>query len=176
LDECNAACGEIAGSTLDKDNCTLTFDSTGKIVGNYYAVTLMIEDFYTASTTTPFSSIPIQFLIEIVATPICPLKPTINSNLSSCTPIQVGIQFNITILITQGCSGTTIVDFVRMPPLNMYKGELTQVGSSNVWTITETWIPTSDQIGSQAYCAIAIDRYYIKWITFLTIFFLLVLI
>lgn len=159
LDECADACGEIAGSTLYHDNCTLSFDSTGKQVGDYFAVTLMVEDFYTESTTTPFSSIPIQFLIQIVAAPLCPLKPTISSNLSVCTPIEVGIQLNITILITQGCPGTTIDDFFRMPPLNMYKSGLAQVGTSNVWTITEIWTPTSDQIGSQAYCAIATDRY-----------------
>jgi hypothetical protein len=154
----------------------VTFNSTGKVVGDYYAVALMIEDFYTESSYTPFSSVPIQFLIQIVATPVCPLKPTISSNLSSCTAIEVGIQFNITILIEEGCSGTTIDDYFRMPPLYMYKDGLTQVGSSNIWTITETWTPTNAQIGSQVYCAVATDRLLTKIDKFFDDCFLLVLI
>lgn len=159
MDECGDVCGAIPGSTLDNNNCSLTFNSTRKAVGAYYAVTLMVEDFYTESTNTSLSRVPIQFLIQIVAAPICPLKPTISSNLSTCTAIHVGIQFNITILITQGCLNTTIVNFFRIPPLNMYKSGIIQVGSSNEWTVTETWTPTNDQIGSQVYCSIATDRY-----------------
>ena len=159
LNECADVCGSIVGSTLSNDNCTLTFDSTGKTVGDYYAVALMVEDFYTESSDVPFSSIPIQFLVKIVATPLCPLKPIIDSNLSSCTPIEIGVPFTFTLTITQGCNGTTIDDFFRMPPLNMYKSGITQIGSTNVWIVTETWIPTEEQIGSQVYCAIATDRY-----------------
>ena len=159
LDECGDICGIVPGSILDTENCTLTFNSTGRVVGDFYAIALMVEDFYTELTSTPFSSVPIQFLIEIVAPPVCPLKPIITSNLSPCTPIQVGVLFSFKLTITQGCSGTKINDFFRMPPLNMYKGTITQIGWSNVWTVTETWIPTVDQLGSQVYCAIATDRF-----------------
>jgi hypothetical protein len=53
-----------------------------------------------------------------------------------------------------------MTDVFTMPPLYMYKGNITQVGTSNVWTITETWTPQISQVGSQVYCAIATDRYY----------------
>lgn len=105
------------------------------------------------------SSVPLQFIITIVNTPTCPNKPVINSTLPSCKVIQVGIPFNFTLTITQGCPGTSIIDHFRMPPINMFKGPLTQVGSTNIWTITETWIPTDQQIGSQVYCAVATDRF-----------------
>ena len=159
FDECGGVCGAAQGSILNNDDCTLTFDSTGKLIGSYYPIALMVEDFYTKSSSTPMSSVPIQCLIKIIAQPSCLSKPMISSNLSKCTNIQVGIQFNFTLTIAQGCSGTTINDFFRMPPLYMYKGPLTQVGSSNLWTITETWIPTANQGGSQVYCSIATDRY-----------------
>lgn len=105
------------------------------------------------------SSVPIQFLITIVSTPVCPKKPVIESTLSECTVIEVGVSFTITLEIKQGCPGTVIVDYFRSPPNNMFKSGLTQIGSSNIWTITEMWIPTSDQIGSQVYCALATDKY-----------------
>jgi hypothetical protein len=161
FDECGGVCGVTPGSTLNGDNCTLTFDSTGKTIGDYYVAALMIEDFANESTYTPFSSIPLQFLIKIIAQPTCPSKPVINSILSGCTAVQVGIQFNFTLTITPGCSNTTIVDVFTMPPLYMYKSNITKDGSSNIWTLNETWKPTTQQIGSQVYCAIATDRYYV---------------
>ena len=158
LDECGDVCQMAPGSTLDNDNCMLTFNSTGKNVGEYYAVTLMVEDFYDSATYTPFSRVPIQFLIHIVAPPLCPSKPIISANLSDCTAIEVGVPFSFLLTIQQGCAGTTLQDVFTMPPLNMYKSSIAQVGSSNLWTLTETWIPNSLQLGSQVYCAVATDR------------------
>ncbi|CAF2840099.1 unnamed protein product [Rotaria sp. Silwood2] len=157
FDECGDVCQTAPGSVLDGDNCMLTFNSTGKSAGQYYAVTLMVEDFYDQSTYTPFSSVPIQFLIHIVNASVCPLKPTISSTLSACTAIQVGDTFSFTLTVVQGCSGTTLQDFFTMPPLNMIKGSIVQVGTTNTWTITETWTPTALQVGSQVYCAMATD-------------------
>ena len=158
LDECADACGQIVGITLDATTCTIEFNATGKKVGDYFPVNLIAEDFYSQSNTIALSSVPIQFLIQIIKTPTCLSKPVIESNLSDCTAIEVGIPFNFTVTIKQGCSGTTIIDYFRTPPLNMYKSELTQVGSSNIWTITEMWTPESTQVGSQAYCAQATDK------------------
>ncbi|CAF1242503.1 unnamed protein product [Adineta steineri] len=157
FDECGGVCQTVSSATLDHDDCVLTFNSTGTKVGEYYAMALMIEDFATLSTPTPFSSVPLQFLITIVSTPVCPLKPTISSTLSPCTAIEVGVQFIYTLSISQGCNGTTVTDLFTMPPLYMYKGNITRVGATNVWTITETWTPEISQIGSQVYCALATD-------------------
>ncbi|UJR07174.1 hypothetical protein I4U23_011462 [Adineta vaga] len=157
FNECGDVCQMAPGSKLDESTCTVTFNSTGKTVGDFYAIALMVEDFYDATTNTSFSKVPIQFLVEIVSTPVCPLKPIITSTLPKCTPIQVGVQFNFTLTITSGCSGTTIKDVFTMPPLYMYKGNITRVGTTNVWTMVETWTPDSLQLGSQAYCALATD-------------------
>ncbi|CAF0967799.1 unnamed protein product [Rotaria sordida] len=157
LDECGDVCGIAPASTLNSNDCILTFNSTGTIVGQYYPITLMIEDYYRESSYLPYSSIPLQFLIKIINKPSCFTKPMVSSNLSNCTPISVGVEFNFTLTIQQSCSNITIVDLFRTSPLNMYKNDLLQVGSTNIWIITETWIPTIDQIGSQVYCAIATD-------------------
>lgn len=149
----------VPGGVLDDTDCSMTFNSTGKNVGDVFAVALMVEDFYDDASYNPYSSVPIQFLIQVVGTPVCPLKPIITANLSECTAIQVGVQFNFTLTIKQGCSGTTVDDVFTMPPLYMYKGDVTRIGSTNVWTISETWIPDILQLGSQVYCAVATDRY-----------------
>jgi hypothetical protein len=171
FDECGGVCGVASGSTLSTDNCTLTFDSTGKTIGDYYPIALMVEDFYNASSYTPLSSVPLQLLIKIVAVPSCPSKPIVSTILPVCTDISVGVQYNFTLTITEGCSNTSIVDFFRMPPLYMYKSDITQEGTSNVWMVNETWTPTVGQIGSQAYCAIAIDRYSVRLLNYKTLTF-----
>ncbi|CAF1510665.1 unnamed protein product [Rotaria sp. Silwood1] len=162
LDECAGVCGVAAGSTLNSNDCKLTFNSTGKTVGDYYVVALMVEDYWTSSSYLPFSSIPLQFLIKIVSKPSCFTKPKINSSLQECTAITVGVTFTFTLTIMQGCVNTTIGDIYRIPPLNMYKSEISPADSINAWIMNETWIPTVDQVGSQVYCAIATDSNYIQ--------------
>lgn len=59
-------------------NCTLVFTLASSQVGQYFAVALQIEDFYASSSTTPMSSVPIQFLFYAVAAPgSCSVRPTI---------------------------------------------------------------------------------------------------
>jgi hypothetical protein len=60
-DECGSVCAPSipAGYTLFGNNCTLVYMLA---VADYYAIALQIEDFYTSSSTTPMSSVPIQFL------------------------------------------------------------------------------------------------------------------
>ncbi|CAF1393147.1 unnamed protein product [Adineta ricciae] len=157
IDECGLLCEAVPGGTIDSTNCILTFNSSGKTMGSYYVVAMTVEDFSNATSLIPLSSVPIQFLIQIVSTPTCPLKPTISSILPKCTNIEVGVQFRFTLNITVGCFGTNVTDVNTNPPLYMYKGVLRRVGISNIWTIDETWIPASNQLGSQVFCAVATD-------------------
>lgn len=159
FDECGDVCGEIPGAILDTENCTLTLNTTGKQVGDVYAVALMVEDFYNQSNNTALSSIPVQFLIQIIATPTCFSKPIISSNLSTNTILTVGQLFIFTVTIETDCSGTTIIDYFRTPPLTMQKSNITFNGTNDFYLVTETWTPTSDQVGSQPYCAMATNRY-----------------
>ena len=159
FDECGDVCQSVPGATLDSTNCTITFNSTGTTVNDYYAVTLMVEDFSDENATTPFSSIPIQFLIHIVNAASCSSKPTISSNLPACSIVEVGVPFNFTLVITQGCPGTNLTDVFTMPPLYMYKGPITPSGTGTSWTVSETWTAVSSQLGSQVFCALATDRF-----------------
>ncbi len=49
-----------------QDSCVLTYNTSGS--NGTYAVAIQIEDFLTANSTTPLSSIPVQFLISIANT------------------------------------------------------------------------------------------------------------
>ena len=128
------------------------------MVGDFYGVALIVEDFTHHSLHTPLSQVSLQFLVEIIDTPSCLSKPTVSSNLSGNTRVQVGNQFQFTVIIQAGCSSKTIREFFRVSPLFMYKSNLTQYGSANKSMVIETWIPTMEQIGSQMYCATAIDK------------------
>ena len=59
--------------------CTLQYEAIGTL--GWYAVALQIEDFMTATDTTPLSSVPVQFLVQVF-----------ESSNSTCTvtPIFVG--------------------------------------------------------------------------------------
>lgn len=159
FDECGDICGELPDSSLDADNCTLIFNTTGKRPGDFYAVALMVEDFSNESNETALSAIPVQFLIQIIAKPVCPLKPTVTSNGPTSFTLLAGESINFTMIIRTDCVGRTIVEFFRTAPLNMRKSNITYDVMNNQYTVTESWTPTSDQIGSQAYCATGVDRY-----------------
>ncbi len=76
-DECGSVCSPTLPTfALYPSNCTLVFTIT--VSGGYYAVALQIEDFYNSTTTTPMSSVPIQFLFYGVPTPGgCSTAPSI---------------------------------------------------------------------------------------------------
>lgn len=64
MDECRGACMGLNGfSTLHENNCTLEFTLPVIYTTWYFVVALQIEDYYDASSTTPMSSVPIQFLL-----------------------------------------------------------------------------------------------------------------
>ena len=93
FNECRSICApSLPGiPTLIQNNCTLVFTLT---TINYYAVALQIEDYYTSSSSTPMSSVPIQFLFYSRPSPggSCSTAPTIigmRPNLA-CIGVPIG--------------------------------------------------------------------------------------
>ncbi len=76
-DECGSVCSPTLPTfTLYPNNCTLVFTITSS--GGYYAVALQIEDFFTSTSPTPMSSVPIQFLFYGITAPGgCSIAPSI---------------------------------------------------------------------------------------------------
>ncbi|CAF1626619.1 unnamed protein product, partial [Didymodactylos carnosus] len=56
-----------------------------------------VEDYWNTTTTTPFSSVPVQFLIYVVSPPGCQLPVVYSTfNTGSCIVVQI-VQYNSTV-------------------------------------------------------------------------------
>ena len=152
IDECGSAgvcqspSAAIPGANLIGSNCTLVFTLSSTQVGQYFAVALQIEDFYTSSSTTPMSSVPIQFLFYAVSAPgACSVRPTIigvrpnrgisdsSSQYALCTGIflfsyplacigtPVGSPLTETVVAQAGCVSAPVVRFTTASPKGLTK-------------------------------------------------------
>jgi hypothetical protein len=59
--ECGSVCGVLPTGTLNSD-CTLYFDASTAASG-WYAASIALEDYQTTTSTTPMSTVILQFLI-----------------------------------------------------------------------------------------------------------------
>ena len=87
-DECGSVCSPTLPSfSLIPDNCTIVY--TISTASSYYAVALQIEDFYTSTSATPMSSVPIQFLFYGITAP------------SGCSspPVITGVRPNLGLIL-----------------------------------------------------------------------------
>lgn len=120
-----------------------------------------MEDFFDQTSTSPMSSIPVQFLIYVMPEPVCTTPPVIFP-LEECLEVPVGVQkrFNITILNLCDPKDTRIDDLVITKTINGL-----QVGNLTISSIYATlshvsfaWTPLINQIGSQELCMIVYTR------------------
>ncbi|CAM4803939.1 unnamed protein product [Rotaria magnacalcarata] len=134
-------CSGILGAVLYTNNCTIVFTLT---VNAYYAaVTVQIEDYYSSSSTTPMSSVPLEFLFYGYITPVdCSAQPSIIGVRPNRAYIGTPIGTNVTeyVIAQVGCTGKTIIDFTSSSPVGMTK---------RIYQIVLSWIPVADQYGPQ---------------------------
>ncbi|CAF1146267.1 unnamed protein product [Didymodactylos carnosus] len=137
--------------------CSVQITTTSS-VGTYFALSLMVEDYYDNSSTTPMSAVPIQFLVKVVDTTACARPEVIGvPGKLSCLPIQVGTPFITQIIAINYCPTTTnITEISTLSIPGMNKSALIRNDSSTYYR-TLTWIPTYDQVGPQVVCAVAVD-------------------
>ena len=120
-----------------------------------------MEDFLDTSSIAPLSSIPVQFLVHVVAPPTCPTPPEINGipEEQSCTTVAVGQAYTSQIFAMNYCPSPIIInDIATLSFTSMIKGNLVQ-HNSTVYSKTLTWTPTKSQLGYQVMCSMAIDRF-----------------
>ncbi|CAF4760904.1 unnamed protein product [Rotaria sp. Silwood1] len=159
VDECGGVCppGSLPTNTVIYPNCTIII--TGQTVGNWFAITLMVEDFISPSSTTPLSSVPVQFLVNVIAPPACSIPPEVVGIPveEACIPVTVGQTFNSQLIAINNCGSTvTIVDIATLSFTGMVKGNIIQLNRTTYYK-TLSWIPTTDQLGFQVMCAMAFD-------------------
>lgn len=112
-----------------------------------------------SASTTPLSSVPVQFLVQVVPPPSCTTPPYVfELSNRSCTPVSVGQTFTSRLIAINSCGSSVSIDdiatlsFAGMVQSNVIKQ------SSVVYYKTLTWTPTNNQVGFQVMCAMAIDR------------------
>ncbi|CAF2051870.1 unnamed protein product [Rotaria magnacalcarata] len=151
-------CSGILGAVLYTNNCTIVFTLT---VNAYYAaVTVQIEDYYSSSSTTPMSSVPLEFLFYGYTTPVdCSAQPSIIGVRPNRAYIGTPIGTNVTeyVIAQVGCTGKTIIDFTSSSPVGMTKSTI-QNPNTGIYQIVLSWIPVADQYGPQGFCAGAVDN------------------
>ncbi|CAF4493344.1 unnamed protein product [Rotaria sp. Silwood1] len=160
VDECGSICppSSLPANTVIYPNCTI--EITGTTAGTRYALAIMAEDFITSASTTPLSTVPVQFLVEIMTSPSCSILPEILHTGKSCTPIKVNETFISQVLAVNHCGeNVTIIDIATLSFSGMTQGSLVKL-SSLIYYKTITWTPTIDQLGYQVMCAMALNNQY----------------
>jgi hypothetical protein len=117
-----------------------------------------VEDFINTTSNVSMSSIPVQFLIYVMPTPVCGLAPEMLP-FSRCFDAEIGVQisFNVsavtlcdpnvsgvnTILVTSTLAGVNFSDTNDSPT------------NASVGYATITWTPQASELGLQQLCTVA---------------------
>ena len=127
---------------------------------------LQVEDFASPSDTTPLSSVPVQFVIVIVASnQLCSNQPEFVDSTpqdGSCVVVPFSSSWSamITVRIPSNSSATSVTDIITASPYGLRRSELLQTITSNAmeWQINVTWSPSSQsQFGPNIFCFAALD-------------------
>ncbi|CAF4830281.1 unnamed protein product, partial [Rotaria sp. Silwood1] len=117
-----------------------------------------VEDFINSASTTPMSSVPVQFLIYVMPEPTCSISPVIIP-LTGCLEVKVGTMktFNISIINQCDPDVSDIADLIVSNGITgMQAGNLTYSSTNDsLLYVTFTWTPQLSQLGSQILCTIA---------------------
>ncbi len=94
--------------------------------------------------------------------PNCTTTPLLygpSNQTGTCQTLQVGQANTMILYAVNYCSGygVTIQDIATLSFPIVTKSNITQ-NSTTLYSVTLTWIPTDDQVGSQILCAVAFDR------------------
>ncbi|XP_038064886.1 uncharacterized protein LOC119735253 [Patiria miniata] len=144
------------------ETCVLALGSSLSI--GWYAVTINVEDFASASSTTPKSSVPLQFLIQVYYSPDpCSDKPSFVAPTpedGACYGIAPGMELSFPIRAARGITAE-IVLFQKVSPSNLETSAISYFNNSagpDEYFTTVTWTPTESQIGRHVVCFSALDE------------------
>ncbi|XP_060598944.1 protein jagged-1-like, partial [Ruditapes philippinarum] len=139
--ECADVCQAFSEASLNEATCTISY-TAGTATG-FYAVAIQVEDFITTTSTTPLSSIPLQFMINIYSGSGCSdapqfidPTPTVNTKLVT----DIGNQYSFTIKV-QGPHA--FLRLVILSEIGISQSSTTfLVSTVYVMTVTATWTST----------------------------------
>lgn len=104
------------------------------------------------------SSIPVQFLVYVIAAPPCGLAPVILPP-NVCADVQVGTSVTFNISAMTSCdprvSNISLITISGNNAGMNVSNTIPSLANTSVSYITVKWTPQTDQLGSQRFCAIA---------------------
>ena len=122
---------------------------------------LQVEDFISTTSTSPMSSVPVQFLINVLPTPSCTQAPVFIP-LTGCLEVQVNVPVSFTLYIMNYCNKTTSVVNTFFPTQTINFMNISNLINSTTNTslvyVTLLWTPQISQIGSRDFCATAYTK------------------
>ena len=120
-----------------------------------------VEDFINSSSTTPMSSVPVQFLIYVQSPPVCPNKALIPP-IKTCSQVSVGVLTTFTVHIQNMCNSnvSVVTDLVLLTSTDgLQQGNLVNsTSNASLSSVTFTWTPQWSQLGFNKLCFIAFNR------------------
>ncbi|CAF2636912.1 unnamed protein product [Rotaria sp. Silwood2] len=135
--ECGDVCppGSLPSGTLIFPNCTIII--TGTNVDDCLSFYSSIEEFISPSSATPLSSIPVQFLIHVVAPPSCSILPQVYElSQQSCIPITAGQTFTSCLIAINDCDASvSIIDISTLSFAEMDKSNIIKQDSMTYYKI-----------------------------------------
>lgn len=122
---------------------------------------LQVEDFINTTSKSPMSSVPVQFLINVLPTPTCTQTPVFIP-LTGCLEVQVNVPVTFILYIMNYCNKTTSIINTFFPTLTISFMNISNLVNSTTNTslvyVTLNWTPQISQIGSREFCAIAYTK------------------
>ena len=153
--------------------------SANTLSTGWYGVALQIEDFASTTSTTPLSSIPLQFLVNVFdSSASCASRPQlvgVTPPDGSCYPVASGSTWTARIVAQSGSSSVRyfllitvklllchnlirrITDIVTASPAGLTKSSLRSGPGTNQRYIDVTWSPSASQTGPNIFCYYAQD-------------------
>ncbi|CAF1283628.1 unnamed protein product [Didymodactylos carnosus] len=162
--ECKDVCYPTnipANTTVSNtDGCFITI--TPLSVSDWYCAPLQVEDFYTSTSSSSLSSVPVQFLINVYTMPTYTV-PVMNSTDSACIGVQVGVQWSTTLDVYQAGGTLTsrsisTIDVQQTFTPGVTEGSIIQATTDHsLYTESLSWTPQQADVGPQIVCAVARD-------------------
>lgn len=126
---------------------------------------IKVEDFINTTSNTPMSSVPVQFLIHVLPIPDCPNAPELFVT-TNCLDAQVGVPTSFEIRARNRCDpdDAYVSDILMSTNLpGIQAGNLVQGPNNSFASVTYTWTPRDNQLGSQIFCTTAFTKFFFQF-------------
>lgn len=138
---------------LKSNECFLDLNLFNTSITGRFAVAIQIEDFDSAASLNPLSSVPYQFLIEVtdVILKDCSFQPRYVNSFPQCQVISTGERWFQIIQVFSNCSSIIKIDIIGL--------ENASVNKINTSFYSVSWLPMQDDFGSYRVCIVASDNF-----------------